>query len=382
MKERLTESFEKRQVRANPDRWKHFGHKALSAVTIGSSIITPINILSIENINENIEAVENGRIDVSVILEAIDQSNNDKAVVFINGFNTNDADKMSRDLGPGYQQYIQDAQVLSLSYGNAPLSTQGIAEEIVQMTIDMNINEVSLMGYSGGGNIAHDVNRLIRRMSDVEIPYTLNISTANGLDGLRDATKEQIEFYSEVISHFPMLVYYDPARIIGELMIRQSHFTNDDGGYDPEKFFKVLGDINDDINDPDYAKTSLAYDQLQAIENIDIQEAINESAEQGQYGLQTVYGYIGTGKGGYDYVVNDKKSGKEICGYAEEAGVHCVIQNTPNAVHTMPQLTIEEYNQTFKQMGEVLQSLAAQERRVFEQRNHPITQSDLPIAIQ
>lgn len=333
----------------------------------------PLHTWNVHNINENIEIAENARINIDQRGEALDPDNNNKATIFINGFGTYDANNLVHVFGEGFQEHIQDSQLWSVNYGNAPLSIDAIASRIITMTEKYDVQEINLVGYSAGGEVAVAVNDEIRATSSIEVPLIMGISTPDGSENLREEIKDMVQTYLEILGQVPLLAYYDPARFIGEAMLRQANYTNDDGGIDIVKFNETMAKIFEDLGRKKFPSTKLLYDQIQAIENIDLEDLISDMTDKYSPSLlNPTLAYIGTGEGGYDSMVDDKTSGDNFCRYALNAGLNCIIANSPNAVHTKPEESAEEYRQTFAEIGPHLQQMMAQERHMFNLLNQPI----------
>jgi len=373
MTERLIDAFEKREPYRHPLRGRILAHRVIAKLMIGTSLVLPLHLWNVHNINENIEVAENARINVDIRGEALDEENGDKAIVFINGFGTYDANNLVETFGEGFQEYIQDGQLWSVNYGNAPLSISEIAERIITLTEKMGVTRVDLVGYSAGGDVAVAVNDEIRATSSIDVPLIMGISTPDGTDNLRKEIQDATRNYLELLGKAPILAYYDPARFIGEAMLRQPLYMNDDETINIESFITTMDAILDDLGRKKFPSTKLLYDQYQAIENIDLEELINNITTKYEPNLlNPTLVYIGTGKGGYDYMVDDKTSGANFCKYAADAGLGCLLVNSPNAVHTKPEQSAEEYMQTFAEISPELQQMMAQEQNRYIRLTMPI----------
>ena len=80
--------------------------------------------------NQEVEA--SSSMSIEVRHEPLDPNNERSAIIAMDGFGTYDADNLARNLGPVAQK-LNDGEVWSVSYGNAPLRAKEISQRIVEM---------------------------------------------------------------------------------------------------------------------------------------------------------------------------------------------------------------------------------------------------------
>ncbi|HEU4831038.1 MAG TPA: hypothetical protein VFS65_02615 [Candidatus Saccharimonadales bacterium] len=325
---------------------KHRPRKLLLKIT--GAIALGACLSSAANINHNYEVAASNTATVDFRGEALDEANNHTAIVFIDGFGTNDADSLVRSVGAPIQE-VADGQLWSINYGNAPLDGGAITEEIIEMAADRNVDTLYFAGYSAGGNIALATYESVLENSNLQVPLFIPISMSDGLEGLQPNKRNEGTQFAEIISTIPWLAYYDPVRFVGEMNNRQNQFTHKDNPIETvAAFTDAAVDVYDHMNSDQAPGTWLLFDQWLAIENAHPEERITKIG-QDKSQPKPVFAYFGTGKPGSDYMVDDDLSGENICNYAENVDITCLKYDVPGAIHTRHDLTVEEYAETFRE---------------------------------
>lgn len=338
----LTEAAEKQRPR-----------KLLLRIT--GAIALAACLSSAANINHNYEAAASNAATIDFRGEALHESNNDTAIVFVDGFGTNDADSLIRSVGEPIQE-IFDGQMWSVNYGNAPLNIDAITSGIIDMSKERNVDTIHFVGYSAGGNIALTTYESVQEKSDLRISSFSGISMPDGLEGLQPNKRNEGTQFAEMISTVPWLAYYDPVRFIGEMNNRQNQFTHKDNPIETiAAFTDAAVDVYNHMNSDQAPATWLLFDQWLAIENAHPEERITRIG-QDKSQPKPVFTYFGTEKPGYDYMVDDDLSGENICSYAESVDIACLKYDVPGAIHTRHDLTVEEYTATFQEAKDDIQA--------------------------
>lgn len=338
----LTKTAEKRRSR------KLF-LKAIGAIAVATCLS------SAANINHNYEVAASNAATIDFRGEALEETNNDTAIVFVDGFGTNDADSLIQSVGKPIQE-ILDGQMWSVNYGNAPLNIDAITNGITDMSKEHNVDTIHFVGYSAGGNIALTTYESVQEKSDLQISSFTGISMPDGIEGLKPNKRNEGTQFAEMISTVPWLAYYDPVRFIGEMNNRQNQFTHKDNPIETvAAFTDAAVDVYNHMNSAQAPGTWLLFDQWLAIENAHPEERITKIGQDNSQ-PKPVFSYFGTEKPGSDYMVDDDLSGKNICSYAENVDITCFKYDVPGAIHTRHDLTVEEYAATFNEAKDDIQA--------------------------
>jgi len=342
------------------ERRKYLLQKAaLKTLTVLASLSIPLSLYAAD-VNINRFAQAEAEIDVHVGAEALDPANNNKAIIFLDGFRSTSGDNLIKYRGDGLQA-ILDAQLWSVGYNNANLSPEVIAEKIIALAKEKGVTTIYLYGESAGGPIAMQVHADVAEDSDITIAADVLNSAPDGAGGLRQPRQDEIKLV-ETLSVIPGAKYSSLVRFIGEMAFRSDRYMDDDG-LDIWKAFATTGDVIEDIQGSDIAGTWLMFDQLMAIEDAKIRDRVIEMGLLSPEVQHPVIIYIGTSKPGYDYIVNDDLSADNIRVYADEAGITYIVIEVPGAVHSRPDIGVEAFNETLLEAeDEIHDAITAQEK--------------------
>lgn len=305
------------------------------------------------NIAQNQEIAASSEVRIDILAESIDPDNNNTAIVSIDGFNELDAENVSSSIGVGIQQAV-DGQLWSVNYNNSLFDERAIARAIVRESIENDIDRVILNGYSAGGNISFSVYQELQQISSMksdrspesdslpvttsqlELPLVVVTATPNGIDRVKVHFQDQIELFNFLATHAPDLLYYDPARFIGELYYRQDVMQNDPIG--------TIIDSWDYVFNDKATPAWLLELQLQAIAESDLERVINDIGEYADNNNtpQPVVVYQ-TSVNGNEYMIDDIASSQDIQNYARQNGMPYFVNPVEGAVHTRPDLTVDAY---------------------------------------
>ena len=340
---------------------------AKTAFTLGAALSSTAYW---SNVHANMERQELAEPSVSVYDEALHTEDTTSALVFFNGFGTYDADPIADVFGPGLKKSI-DGESWSVSYGNAPLDAEVLADKIATLAEERDVNTIDIVGYSAGGSIGIETAAFLAENPDITIRTITAVSTPDGIDGLRPYQKQELDF-AHTFTKIPGAKYSDFVRLGGEIYFMRNRF-------DEGSLFKRVHDFGSTaatafhrLQQPKLPGTWLLVDQTLAIADADIKENLTKiAAEYEDLKPLPSIQYLGTAAPGRDYMVNNELSSHRICGYAYENSMNCTIHNVPSAVHTMPHKTADAYTTTFTLASEglVTNILAAKEAFVAEHPN-------------
>ena len=290
--------------------------------------------------NQEIQATSTAS--VRVLDGALDEVHNNNAIVFIDGFGTNNADILTKYMGRAVQPVI-DGQLWSVDYNNAALSYDDIAESVIDTAGRRGVTSISFVGYSAGCPVSMQTNEKVAELSNLTVESIFMVSCPDGAQGLRQARQDEIDL-AERFKWIPGAQYSTPIRFMGELAMRSGSFTHGEDMYDNvQNFSETATRVKEAFDNNKLPGTWLMFDQLFAIENANINDRISNIAKQPDTDVRPTIVYVGTAKPGYDYMVDDKYSSDNIGKYTDAADIPYFIENVPGAVHTRIDLANDEY---------------------------------------
>ena len=326
------------------DTLRTASHMAMTAL-LG---VAPFVSVYTQDVYRNMEIQANAEIDINRLYEPLNQANSRVAIVAIDGFGSYDARTVAKYLGPVAQEFI-DGQIWSVQYGNAPLDAQVITNKIIELSKAYNVDSVALLGYSAGGVLGARIAEQLLKQTDLDVPMLMQVSTPDGAKGLRQLQLQEIEV-SQAIEKIPGATYSSFVRYIGEMYFRRDRYDSSSPIERLSDTLTVHQAVMNDLQKETLPGTWLLTDQVNVITSAHMDDRFASIADmEGE--TPPVIVYLGTAEPGYDYVVNDKLSGSNICGYAHEHDMTCIRHNVPGAVHTRPDLANDAYLQTAEAIG-------------------------------
>lgn len=306
------------------------------------------------DVAKNQLAQANAKVSVAVQQEAGHPGNPDddrSAAVFFDGFGTYNSDHLARTLGPGVQD-LYGGETWSVSYGNAPLASDTIAERVLALAQDRGKRELDLVGYSMGGIINLEVAAYLSASPEVTVRSITLISSPDGIEGLRPLQRQEMDA-AELVSQIPGAQYSTPLRFVGEMYFMRDRYTSGNPVQRIERFFGAVKQARVNLSGPTFPGTWLLVDQAFAIGSADLEGELQTISERtSPKGPRPSVLYLGTGAPGRDYMVDDAVSSANICGYAARNAMQCTIRKVPGAVHTAPERTLDEYEETLADVSE------------------------------
>jgi pimeloyl-ACP methyl ester carboxylesterase len=291
-----------------------------------------------ENVRQNQALQTESSISVVPYASPLNKENDHNAVVFTDGVGTNNADILTKYLGPAIQQ-VEDGQMWSVNQNNASLSPEAIASQILSLVAQRGITSLSLVGQSAGGSVTMEVQEDIRKQSSIPIRSIFFAATPDGLDGLQPEQQKNIDLI-KLISKFPGAAYSDPLRSIGELLLRSDAYTSGSPSDNIGNFFSTVDDVNAALKDNTLPGSWLMIDQSLAIENADITERNKTIGKLPADQLRPTEIYLGMQT---DPIVNEKKSSLHIGASADAAHIPYFYYQIQDGVHGQPQFSVESY---------------------------------------
>lgn len=310
------------------------GHRYLGASALLAFVITPVTAYS-SDVIYNYHQIAEASISISERAGPLSELNNDAALAILNGFGTQNANDIIKYQGEALQN-ITDGSLYSVNYQNAPLDHQAIANQLIEMAEDNGLDRISIVGYSAGGNTGANVALRIIEQSEVDVPAIIFNLTPDGTDGLHPDKQNDLQFI-DTISSIPGIKYSKHARFIMEMAVRLEHNPG-------SNFWKTFNQTSDAVYNDKLPGFKLMIDQAMDVVESDIRSNLLKIAEitEKENKLKPVVVYL-SAEPGADYMVDNQVSSKNICSYAQEAGLECIIIEVPNIKHNRPDISSDEY---------------------------------------
>lgn len=310
------------------------GHRYLGASALLAFVVNPIAAYSSDVIH-NYNQVSEASISISMRSDPLSEDNNNSALAIMNGFGTQNADAIIKYQGEALQN-ITDGSLYSVNYRNAALDHQIIADQLIDIADKNGLDEISIVGYSAGGNTGASVALNIIKQSDLDVPTIVFNLTPDGTEGLQPDKQGDLQFI-DVVSSIPGAAYSKHARFLVEMVVRLENNPGSD-------FWKTLNQTHDAVYNDKLPGFKLMIDQAMDIVESDIRSKLVEIGEivEKENKLKPVIVYL-SAEPGADYMVDNQSSSQNICNYAQEAGLECIIIEIPNILHNRPDISSDEY---------------------------------------
>jgi len=300
----------------------------------------------------------------------LNAENNDSALIFFNGFGTYDGDDLTEHLGEVAQKLV-DGELWSMSYGNAPLSPEVMANEIIEKAKERGIKKISIVGYSAGGIIGIETLEYIVKNSNLIVEMIMPISTPAGIDSLRQRQQEEMK-NAGFIAEVPGASHSTFVRFFGEMYFRRDRYDEGDLLQRANDLNETTFSVLDDLDNEKLAGTWLLIDQTIAIGSADLDERLKNISEATADRQTPVIVYFGTAEPGYDYLVDDKESSEIMCDTATKYTIQCFMYYVPGAVHSIPARAHEEYLETADQAVPSIEIALGHEELIYFIQNETI----------
>lgn len=310
------------------------GYRYLGGLAVLGVVVNPVAAYSSDVIH-NYQYVSEASVDISARSDPLSEEYSDSALIILNGVGTQNANSIAKYQGEALQN-ITDGSLYSVNYRNAPLDHQVITDKIINLADNNDINRISIVGYSAGGNTGVDVALNIIKDSEIDVPTIVFNLTPDGVEGLQPDKQEDLKFV-DTIASIPGARYSKHLRFLAEVVSRMDQNPNAD-------FWKTLRTTSDVVYNDQLPGFNLMMDQVMDIVESDIRSRMIEIGKitRQQNKLKPVIIYLAA-EPGSDRVVNNQLSYENICGYAQEAGLECIVIEIPGITHDRPDVGAEEY---------------------------------------
>ncbi|TAL14865.1 hypothetical protein EPN95_01405 [Patescibacteria group bacterium] len=374
--EKILKHEDKVEHKKNLTRWQ----KVRKALAITAAIMTPIAGANAVDVYQNYEFAAHADVGINYMAPPLDSANNDTALFFFNGFNSYDAAPIIQTIGPAVQQGI-DGQLVDVVYANAHLgadtypgksnqigidNVNGIADQIREYSDKHDIKNVVIVTYSMGcvpGTMTGE-NLTKDPETSTLVKAFIYISCPSDFDALRNKTQNEVDFV-KAVSPIPGAAYSTPIRLGGELYFLIQQYEGGDLIRAIRHGDSLIKNAVADVQRQKATGTWTIFDQALLIDQANFKTRFQSIADNTSDSLTPLDVYVGTGKGGYDNVVNDKQSAKDITHDAQAAHLPYLTYQVPNAVHAEPEMSKKEYRQTFTAAKVAIQQALGLQEEIY-----------------
>lgn len=290
------------------------------------------------DVRENQELQSHSSISVVPYANPLNKANDHNALVFTDGVGTNNADILTKYMGPAIQQ-VEDGQLWSVGQNNASLSPQAIADQTLKLVKERGITSLSLVGQSAGGSITMETYEDIRKKSNIPIRTIFFAATPDGLDGLQPEQQKNIDLI-KFIAKFPGATYSTPIRFIGEMLLESDNYSSGTLTDNVSNFISTAQHVDSALKDQTIPGSWLMIDQALAIENADIDDRNKTIGKASSDIPLPTEVYLGMKS---DPIVNEQKSSHRIGDSAKSAHIPYFYYEIPDGVHGQPQFSVDSY---------------------------------------
>jgi len=294
-------------------------------------------------------------VSINFIGDPIDEANAHKAIILVDGFNTFDADYLTKIIGPAVQQ-LSDGKLMSLGYNNALLGRESILKEILKMAKENDIDTLSFVGYSMGGIVAIEAAADVVSKSDINVNLITPMHTPDGFDGLRPNQKKELGFIQLLADWVPGAVDSSWIRFGGELYFYKDNYTKGtfkdwDVANNVEvvtdnigRFGRTAASIWETVNDPEHASMKLLTEQGFKIGEFDMSREMKTIAKASEEKQTPLLMYVRMSN---DALVNDEGSSEGFRQDAYDNNVKFYSYYVPDAIHSQYYNSVDEYTRMF-----------------------------------
>ena len=223
--------------------------RVIAGIALASAMMSIYSI----DVHANQQIRSSAEMDVEEMGLALDPANNDNAIVYIDGFNTKDADLLAEYMSCAVQPVI-DGRTWSVDTNDAPLEPEEIADEIIEEaqpseTKDgTSVTSLTFYGMSAGGDISMQVQQEVREKSSLSVNAIILAMTPDGVNTLQQARQNEIAVV-ESVAWFPGIKYSSALRYLGEMSIRSDRFINDGNIIDNyNNFWRTSNEVSNSLS--------------------------------------------------------------------------------------------------------------------------------------
>ena len=333
--DQLSEHEIRRAVRS-VTRLRRFGRKAVATATI---MMTPFMYLQSDIVLTNIISPDTTA-QIHEIAEAPEGDNSGLETVFIDGFGSVNGSYFASRLTPAIEA-AAGGSVSAIEYGNRSINYDKIAEQIVESYHENNKQRLALYGYSIGGRIALHVAVILKEKYGIDVETIYLDHTPIDAKSVRASQRSKAQLVLSGIEAFDKIGINiegsTTARFLADRAFRDLSYSD--------------------------ATTSLMVDQYFVTLRNDAEDLFKKIGDLN--GPKTTIVYLTSANEKSDYMVNDTRSRKLATKYAAANSLPSAVWWVKDAMHSRPDLTVDQYVDATKGGKDELSALHEESNQLY-----------------
>ena len=295
--------------------------------------------------------------------------------VYVDGYGSMNANLFADKLGP-ITSAITNGPYYSANFGDAPIDTSLLANEVLSTAQDTRYEFVSFNGFSAGGLLTIETAEKTIQNTNLRVDALFLTSSPSSVESLRPDRIEQL-WWLNTAAKLPGAKYSSAMRWLISMASDVDQYNTGD----PMDFFRVWGENSSEIQRRAEPGVAQLDDQALAIINADVPESLRTIGNLRGEKQMPVIVYLAAEDPSADTSVNTDKAADDTCSAAAEAGLTCLAYKVPNVVHSVYQLDATSYAAILEGAQEEIQAAIAEERTYYELLN-PVNRPSLLSPLQ
>lgn len=280
--------------------------------------------------------------------------------VYVDGYGSMNANLFADKLGP-LTETITNGPYYSANFGDAPIDTSLLADEVLSTAQDTHYDFVSFNGFSAGGLLAIETAEKTIQNTNLRVDALFLTSSPSSVESLRPDRIEQL-WWLNTAAKLPGAKYSSAMRWLISMVSDVDQYATGD----PADFFKVWGENASELQRRAEPGVAQLDDQALAIINANVPESLRTIGSLRGEKQMPVIIYLAAEDPSADTSVNTDKAANDTCSAAAEAGLTCLVYKVPNVVHSVYHLDVASYAGVLEDAQEEIQSAIAKERTYYE----------------
>ncbi len=314
-----------------------------TALLLAASAMSLMSYEYAHDVSANKERIERNNISIGALANSsLDPRYDNRAIVLVDGFGSYDSNWLASSLGSEIQKELYDGKIWYLSYGNAPLSTDAIAEKIAIKASEEHVSHIAIVGESAGGVVTSKTIPALMDAPDLSVDLGIFVATPYNIDSLRNNKLLELRLADIARDIVPDIEYSTYAHGVIDLLNQVGTIN------DASSAYTALVTTNSRINNEFTPTNRLLYEQATIIRQADFPQmfaAIDDKPLEVQRPS-----FLTFSSSEYDPFLDDKKSSEQICKAAHAVVIRCSSHSIEGAVHARPDLSIDAYRQTLSSL--------------------------------
>jgi hypothetical protein len=327
------------------------------------------------DVAENITEESKAEPSIKVVAQAQNPENEDRVVIIEDGFNTVNANYLSKTLAPAIQHAV-DGEVWSVQSNNAPMNVDTLLYKVLDLAESRDIKSISIATYSMGNMRGTSLAEKIVKESDIPVENIVIMSGPSGYDSLRESRKEEMAWAKVIAQLVPGSAHSTFWRAVAELWFYKDAFTKPEANpwesvtKNVPRFFDVLKGIQIRFRQPHTSNASLLM-QMDALNGNPVGKIEALGAYEHEHDKQlTNITYVSSSA--YDAMLDDTIANDDFQRGAEKGGLPFNSYEVEGVYHGNYYVkdAVPAYDTTFKEASKEIITQTQLARATKELRNY------------